>query len=90
MPELGGDVEGVEVDAGADGGGLEVIEAEEVAEELLGVVLRRDVERCLSRLRLGRRQGGRGSGVELLDEAPDGVDITRSDSGEEGLVRSEP
>lgn len=53
-------MEGVEVEAGADGGGLEVVERDEEADDLLGAGLRRDVQRRLPgvRLRGGERLGG--------------------------------
>lgn len=90
MPELGGDMESVEIDAGADDGDLEVIEAEEVAEELHGVSLRCDVQRSLTGLRLRGRQGG-ARVLETLDDAPDGVDVPRPDGLEEGLLqRAQP
>lgn len=92
MALLGGDVEGVEVEAGADGGGLEVVERDEEADDLLGAGLRRDVQRRLPgvRLRGGERLGGgRLPGVRLPgvgQEAGDGGGVRGSDGGEERLV----
>ena len=43
VPLLGGYVEGVEVEAGAERGGLEVVEREEEADDLERAGLRRDV-----------------------------------------------
>lgn len=61
MPLLGGDVEeDVKVEAGADGGGLEVIEREEAADDLLAPGLHGHVQRGLPSVRL--RAGERGQG----------------------------
>lgn len=96
MALLGGHVESVEIDAGPESGGLEVAEAEEVAEDLLVVVLRGDVERRIPVLRLRghhRRHGPLNAGVRALHHPPDAVQVPRPDCREEGLdrlVRQEP
>ena len=67
MPLLGGDVEGVEVEAGADGGVLEVVEREEDADKLLAPGLGGHVQRGLPGVRL--RGGERGQrAVQRLAE----------------------
>ena len=91
MALLGGDMEGVEVEAWADGGGLEVVEREEEAHDLLAAGLRGDVQRGLSgvRLRGGERgQGGaRARRLGVGQERADGGRVGGSDGGEERLVR---
>lgn len=81
-------MEGVEVEAGADGGGLEVVERDEEADDLLGAGLRRDVQRRLPgvRLRGGERLGGGPGRPGVGQEAGDGGGVRGSDGGEERLV----
>jgi hypothetical protein len=88
VPLLGGDVEGVEVEAGADGGGLEVVEREEEADDLLAPGLRGDVERGLPGvgLRGGERGQGGARGLGVGQERADGGRVGGSDRREERLV----
>ena len=87
VPLLGGYVEGVEVEAGAERGGLEVVEREEEADDLEGAGLRRDVERGLPAvcLRGGERRGGAGR-LGVGQQAADGAGVRGSDGREERLV----
>ena len=88
MPLLGGDVEGVEVEAGADGGVLEVVEREEDADKLLAPGLGGHVQRGLPgvRLRRGERRQGGARGLGVGQERADGGRVGGSDRREERLV----
>jgi len=88
VPLLGGDVEGVEVEAGADGGVLEVVEREEDADKLLAPGLGGHVQRGLPgvRLRGGERGQGGARGLGVGQERADGGRVGESDRREERLV----
>jgi len=88
VPLLGGDVEGVEVEAGAEGGVLEVVEREEDADKLLAPGLGGHVQRGLPgvRLRGGERGQGGARGLGVGQERADGGRVGGSDRREERLV----